>query len=114
MLFYYFALYLVPSLVFSIVAISATWRRARWWILDFLIIPLPGAVWMFLMNAGLRPKSFSNLLELSALAVLLAGLLLLRAWVGTRIPRAISSLLLMFASLAISVGVFYFVPLIPE
>lgn len=114
MLFYYSVLYLAPSLLFSTVVVLATWRRAQWWLLDFLVIPLPGAVWMLFLNEGLRQKSFSNLMELLVLSVVLAGLFAVRGWAGTRLPRAVSSVLLMIASLAIATAIFYVVPLIPD
>lgn len=114
MLFYYGILYLAPALVLSSITMIATWRRGQWWLLDFLVIPLPGALWMLLMNEGFRPKSFSNLVELVALAATLLVLFVIRAWIGARIPRVVSSLLLMVAGLTSAAAIFYLVPLIPD
>jgi len=115
MLLYYSLLYLAPALLFAGVIIPVTWRRAEWWLLDFLVIPLPGALWMLLLNEGVRPKSFSNLLaELLSLAAVLGALFIFRAWLGTRIPRAMAAAALMAAGLTAAGALFLLVPLIPD
>jgi len=114
MLIYYSVLYLAPALLTTGIPILITWKKGEWWLLDFLVIPLPGAVWMLLLEEGARPKSFSNLAELLGLAVAVGVLFALRGWLGTRIPRALSSVLLMAVGLAVAVGLFFLVPVIPD
>lgn len=115
MLLYYSLLYLAPALLFASVIIPAAWRRAEWWFLDFLAIPLPGALWMLLLDEGVRPKSFSNLLaELLSLAAVLGALLIVRAWLGTRAPRAVASAVFMAAGLTAAAALFLLVPVIPD
>jgi hypothetical protein len=114
MVFYYTLLYLAPASICSALAVLATRRRAQWWVLDFLAIPLPGVLWMYLLNEGLRHKSFSNLAELLLLAGVMTGLVILRGQLGTRIPRAASSSLLVFVGLLAAVAIFFLVPTIRD
>jgi len=74
---------------------------------------LPGALWMLLLEEGLRPKSFTNLAALLVLAVAVEVLFALRGWSGLRGPRALSSLLLLAVDLAVAAGLFFLVPVIP-
>jgi hypothetical protein len=113
-LIYYSFLYAGPVVALASIPVVVTWRRGNWGVLDLVAILLPGIVWMLLLDEGVRPKSFSNLMELPALAAVVLALVVTRGAMGNRMPRLAASMGLLIAGLVASVAMFFLVPQIPD
>lgn len=107
-------LYLVPLLPVA----GAVWffgrRRVEWNHWDFAIVLLPFAVWAAAMIANSSGKSLSNLGEAVWLGCLAPLAPIIRVAVGRRVNQRFLALGLLVGVCLVAIGLWAFVPGLPE
>ncbi len=91
-------------------------RRVHWHSWELLVLVLPFTIWSVLMFSELAigKKSLSNHAEPIYFAAAIPVAALIRVALGTRMSERVSAGCLIAAVCLVAVGVFFFVPPLPE
>jgi len=112
--FEFWPLFLIPCLPICLLVWFLGRKRVEWNGLDFVILVVPYLTWMLSAAVIDRPKSMSNVVELLCLGLAAAlapiiRLALPKTWNG----KAVAAVLLL-AACAVALGIYLFVPCLPE
>jgi len=107
-------LYLIPFIPIAAPVWFFGRRRVRWNRWDFALVLLPFAVWAVLIMNYDTGKSLANLAEAFWLGCAVPVAPVLRLAVGARVPQRLLALGLLVTTCLVAVGLWAFVPGLPE
>jgi hypothetical protein len=111
----YLLAFLAPVLVLALPVMVATWGRWQWGVLDLLVLPSPGAFWIFLISVyGGGGRSLSNVVELPLLALATAALAWLKGPLQSHLPPALRRSFLGGAAMLVSIAFYLVFPRLEE
>ena len=101
------------------VALSALvivrWRaRMQWRNWEWISLVAPVAIWWALALLDIRGKSLANLIEVWVIALAVPVCVAARALIGTRVGPSVAARGMAWTLGAVAIGVYLFVPVLPE
>jgi len=108
------AFHLIPSLLIALPIWIKGRRRVSWCWCDYALIILPFTTWALLMNYHDAGKSLANLTEGIWLGCLIPVAAIVRIIAVSRKGQRLLSFFLLLLFCLIAVGLWYFVPTLPE
>lgn len=106
--------YLVPLIPVAAPVWFFGQKRVQWNGWDFALAALPFATWAILMMVDATEKSLSNLVEAAYLGCIAIPVPIVRVVVGKKLNQKILAFVLLVGVCLVAIGLWAFVPGLPE